>query len=67
VEFVSGSMGLPLIPPGNVFEKDLVGRAADNMRNFATFECYKYGHLNLSYFIIGFINFFNECHVTYSI
>jgi len=37
VEFVSGSMDLPLIPSGNVFEKDLVGRAADNMRNFVTF------------------------------
>jgi len=36
VEFVSGFMDLSLIPPGNVFEKDLVGRAADNMRNFVT-------------------------------
>jgi len=25
---------------GKVFEKDLVGRAADNMRKFVTFECF---------------------------
>jgi len=40
VEFVSGSMDLPVIFPGNVFEKDIVERAADNMRNFVTFECF---------------------------
>jgi len=38
VNLVSGSMVLPLIPPGNAFEKDLVRRTADNMRNFVTFE-----------------------------
>jgi len=37
VEFVSGSVFLRLIIPGNVFEKDLVGRAADNMRHFCNF------------------------------
>jgi len=40
MEFVSGSLDLPLIPPGNVYEKDIVERAADNMRNFVTFECF---------------------------
>jgi len=38
VELVSCYMDLPLILPGNVFEKDLAGRAADNMRNYVTFE-----------------------------
>jgi len=38
VELVPGFVDLPLILPGNVFEKDLVGRAADNMRNYVTFE-----------------------------
>jgi len=40
VEFVSGSMDFPLILPVKMFEKDLVGRAADSMRNFVTFECF---------------------------
>jgi len=40
---MSGSMDLLLILPGKIFEKDLesnVGRAADNMRNYLTFECF---------------------------
>jgi len=40
VEFVSGYMDLPLILLGNAIEKDLVGWAADNMRNFVNFECF---------------------------
>jgi len=39
VEFVLDYTNFPLIPLGNVFEKDLVGRVADTMRNFVTFEC----------------------------
>jgi len=34
---VQGSMDLPLIPPGNMFEKNIVERAADNMRKFCNF------------------------------
>jgi len=33
-EFVPGSIDLPFIPPGKLFEKDYGGRAADNIRNF---------------------------------
>jgi len=34
-------MDLPLIPLGNMFEKELVGRAVDDMRNFVAFEYFQ--------------------------